>query len=83
VQGAAAGAEYATGITVAAVPQLEHESHEEQLEQAGPQDEQAEPQTGRSTTWLVSVTGRAQVVQVSHELHGLLEHDEQLEQAGA
>jgi len=85
-QGASAGAEYTAGVTVDEV-QLGQEAQEEQLEQAEPQDEQAVPQTGRSTTWRISVTGRAHVV---HALQGLQElqelqglHDEQLEHAGA
>jgi hypothetical protein len=89
-----AGAVYTAGLTVD-VPQLEHESHVGQLEQEEPQVEQleqAEPHTGRITTALVSVTGRAQVEQVPqlphdpqllHELQGLTPHDEQVEQAGA
>jgi len=52
--------------------------------QAGAQDEQAVPHTGRSTTCRINVTGRAHVVhglQLLQELQEL--HDEQLEHAGA
>jgi len=87
-----AGAEYTAGVTVDE-EQLGHELHEEQLVPHDEQPQDSQPQTGLSTTALVSVTGRAQVVQEPHEPHEPQElheehelqglHDEQVEQAGA